>query len=143
MENNRTVLIVDDELPNIIALTHILKPDYDVSAVKSGEEAITAAAEFLPDVILLDIIMPDRDGYGVISELKSSEKTKDIPVIFITGLRDAQAEEKGLNLGAADYITKPFSPAVVKLRVRNQMKIIELKRELAAVKGSRGENSHV
>jgi len=134
MENNRSILIVDDEVPNIVALTHILKPEYNVLAVRNGEEAIEAAEHFLPDVILLDIIMPEMDGYDVIRVLKQLPKTKDIPVIFITGLCDAEAEAKGLILGAADYIAKPFSPAVVKLRVKNQMQIIEMKQELEAVR---------
>jgi len=134
MENKRNILIVDDEVPNIVALTHILKPDYEICAVRSGDEAIEAASQFLPDVILLDIIMPEMDGYDVIRILKQIKNTKDIPVIFITGLCDAEAEAKGLVLGAADYIAKPFSPAVVKLRVRNQMQIIEMKRELEDIR---------
>ena len=133
-ENKRNILIVDDELPNIVALTHILEDEYEISAVKSGEDAVRAATTLEPDIILLDIIMPDMDGYAVIETLKREEKTKAIPVIFITGLRDVGDEIKGLNLGAADYITKPFSPAVVKLRVRNQIEIIDLKRELESVK---------
>ena len=119
-----SVLIVDDEESNIIALTHILNPDYSVLTVKDGQDAIEVAEEFHPDIILLDVIMPEMNGYEVIRVLKSSKKTHDIPVIFITGLSSADDEEKGLNCGAADYISKPFSPAVVKLRVHNQIKIL-------------------
>ena len=119
-----SVLIVDDESSNIMALTHILSPDYTVYAAKSGQNAVTAAEKYLPDVILLDIIMPEMDGYAVMSVLKRSEKTQNIPVIFITGLRDADDEEKGLNMGAADYISKPFRPAIVRLRVNNQIKML-------------------
>jgi len=119
------VLIVDDENMNIMALTHILSPEYTVFAAKDGRNAIIAAKKHLPDVILLDIIMPDMNGHAVISELKKSEKTRDIPVIFISGLNNAADEEKGLTLGAADYISKPFRPAIVKLRVYNQVKIIK------------------
>ena len=137
MENKRCVLIVDDEIPNIVALSHILKPDYEICAVRNGQEAIDAAEHFLPDVILLDIIMPEMDGYDVIRVLKQLAPTKDIPVIFITGLCDAEAEAKGLILGAADYIAKPFSPAVVQLRVRNQMQIIEMRRELEVARGEK------
>ena len=118
------VLIVDDENTNIMALTHILSADYTVYAAKSGKKGIEAAEKYLPDVILLDIIMPEMDGYAVIAALKNNEKTKNIPVIFITGLSNADDEEKGLSLGASDYIGKPFSPAIVKLRVQNQIKII-------------------
>ncbi|MDR2580462.1 MAG: response regulator [Fibromonadaceae bacterium] len=119
------VLVVDDENNNIIALTSILKHEYTVYAAKDGQSAIEAAENCLPDIILLDIIMPDMDGYAVITAFKNSEKTKDIPVIFVTGLTSPEDEEKGLAFGVADYILKPFSPAIVKLRVRNQIKLLE------------------
>ena len=119
-----SVLIVDDENSNIIALTHILSPDYTVYAVNNGQDAITAANKYQPDVILLDIVMPEMDGHDVISVLKNSEKTHNIPIVFITGLCTHNDEEKGLALGAVDYICKPFDPAIVKLRVYNQVKIL-------------------
>ena len=119
-----SVLIVDDESLNIRAFTHILGPDYTLYAEKSGQGAVEAAKKLLPDVILLDIIMPEMDGYDVIKALKSSEKTKDIPVIFVSGLSDAIAEEKGLALGAADYISKPFSPEMVRRKVEKQIKCL-------------------
>jgi len=118
------VLIVDDERSNLLALTRILGQEYAVFAAKDGKDAIEVANEYLPDVILLDILMPDMDGYDVIAVLKASEMTRNIPVIFITGLNNADDEEKGLSLGAADYISKPFSPAIVRLRVRNQITLI-------------------
>jgi diguanylate cyclase (GGDEF)-like protein len=121
-ERNR-VLIIDDEKSNILALTNILSREYKVYVVIDPREAVETAERDLPDVILLDIIMPEMDGYGVIAALRKSEKTRDIPVIFITGLCDAESEEKGLILGAADYISKPFSPAIVRLRVANQMQL--------------------
>jgi diguanylate cyclase (GGDEF)-like protein len=124
-EKNNSVLIVDDENSNIMALTYILSPEYKVFAAKSGKNAIVAAEKHLPDIILLDIIMPEMDGYDVLSELKNSEKTMNIPVIFITGLSNSGDEEKGLALGASDYIIKPFSSSIVKLRVRNQIKMLE------------------
>jgi CheY-like chemotaxis protein len=126
MDNRKknSVLVVDDEDSNIMVLTHILEKEYSVFAVKDGQDAIEIAEEFLPDIILLDVIMPEMDGYEVITILKSSEKTQNIPVIFITGLNNPGDEEKGLTLGAADYISKPFSPAIVKLRVQNHMQII-------------------
>ncbi|MCL2102073.1 MAG: response regulator, partial [Fibromonadales bacterium] len=125
IEKKNSVLIVDDENSNIIALTHILNPEYIVYAAKNGANAIQAAEKYLPDVILLDIIMPEMDGYAVLANLRVSKKTQNIPVIFITGLSDAAEEEKGLALGVADYIAKPFSSAIVKLRLRNQMMLIE------------------
>jgi len=119
-----SVLIVDDDKANIIVLTHILTPEYIVYAAKNGQDAIEAAMEYLPDVVLLDILMPEMNGFEVISLLKADEKTKAIPVIFVTGLGEIENEEKGLALGAADYISKPFSHAIVRLRVRNQMQIL-------------------
>ena len=130
MDKKNSVLIVDDVAANINALLYILKSEYHMFTVNNGREAIKIAEKFLPDVILLDILMPEMDGYEVLSVLKNSEKTKDIPVIFITGLSDDESEEKGLKLGAVDYITKPFFPAIVKLRVYNQIQIINLRRDL-------------
>ncbi|MCL2188492.1 MAG: diguanylate cyclase [Defluviitaleaceae bacterium] len=123
-KKKHSILIVDDERLNISILRSILSADYTVYAAGDGQDAIETANNFLPDVILLDIIMPGMDGYDVIKALKKSEKTKNIPVIFITGLDKAEAEEKGLTLGAADYIAKPFVSAIVKLRVHNQIKLI-------------------
>ena len=125
-----SILIVDDNTSNIIALTHILGKENTIYAAKNGVNAIKAAEERLPDVILLDILMPEMDGYAVIASLKNSERTQNIPVIFITGLSEVGDEEKGLALGAADYISKPFSPAIVRLRVRNQLTIVEQMRTL-------------
>jgi len=119
-----SVLIVDDEPSNIMALTKILKSDYSICAVLNSLEAVDKAHEVIPDIILLDILMPDKDGFEIIAELKKSKKTRDIPVIFITGLDDEDAEMKGFELGAADYITKPFNPSIVKIRVNNQLNVV-------------------
>ena len=115
------ILIVDDENSNITALTHILRPDYTVYAAINGADALKAAEKFLPDVILLDIVMPDMDGYEVITKLKSSEKTKDIPVIFLTGNIDPADEAKGLSLGAVDYVMKPFLRGQLLKRVESHL----------------------
>ena len=120
-----SVLVVDDESANIMALTHILGPEYTIYAAKSGKSALSAAERHLPDLILLDILMPEMDGYAVLATLKESSRTQNIPVVFATALDTLGDEERGLALGAADYITKPFSPAIVRLRVRNQMKILD------------------
>ena len=119
-----SVLIVDDERSNIIALTRILNRDYTIYAAKNGSDAIEVANAYLPDVILLDILMPEMDGYEVFTALKDSDRTQHIPVIFITGLNGAEDEEKGLLWGAADYINKPFRTATVQLRVRCQIQIL-------------------
>jgi diguanylate cyclase (GGDEF)-like protein len=125
-----SILIVDDQNSNIMVLTQFLKPDYIIYSAKSGRKAINAAEKHQPDVILLDILMPEMDGYDVIEKLKSSEQTKNIPVIFISGFDNADDEEKGLSLGAADYISKPFNPAIIKLRVKNQ---IQLRNQLRTI----------
>ena len=128
-----SVLVVDDESMNIMTLTHILSPEYTVYAAKNGQDAIDAAEKHLPDVILLDILMPEMDGYEVITALKNSDKTVHIPVIFITTLSNTGNEEKGLVLGASDYITKPFSQAIVKLRIQNQIKILDQLRTIESL----------
>ena len=122
MDKN-SVLIIDDDKVNIITLTHILSDEYTVYGAKSGRDGIKLAEKYLPDVIILDILLPKMNGYEVFSVLKDSAKTRRIPVIFITGLSKPGYEEKGLALGAADYIIKPFSPDVVKLRIRNQIDV--------------------
>ena len=119
-----SVLIVDDEKSNIITLTRILGDEYTVKVANNGAYALKVAQSQKPELILLDILMPGMDGYEVMEKLRQTEETKDIPVIFISGLDSEEAEEKGLSLGAADYISKPFKPTVVKLRVYNQIQII-------------------
>jgi len=123
-EKKNTLLIVDDENANLKVLTHILGSEYTIFTATSGASAIDKAVEFMPDLILLDILMPDMDGYATLSKIKNSEAVRKIPVIFITGLDSEEDEEKGLSLDAADYITKPFSATIVKLRVRNQIQIV-------------------
>ncbi|MDR2972216.1 MAG: response regulator, partial [Bacteroidales bacterium] len=119
-----SILIVDDEPVNVTILTEILQPDYTIYTAKNGTYAVEAAEKHLPDIILLDIIMPDLDGYEVLSILKKSDKTGNIPVIFLTGLDDESNEKKGLALGAVDYINKPFKESIMKLRIHNQLKIV-------------------
>ena len=132
MDNSirNSVLIVDDEKSNILYLNSILSADYEIYTAKDGPRALELANEFVPDLILLDIIMPDMDGYEIIKALKSSDATKDIPVIFVTGLSGSAEESKGLILGAEDYIAKPFNDEIVRLRVRNQIKIVNQMRAI-------------
>lgn len=119
-----SVLIVDDDTENIVALTDMLGQDYTVYAAINGQDAVWIAKEYLPDVILLDILMPDIDGYETLALLRHDEDTQHIPVIFVTSLCGAEHEEKGLGLGASDYITKPYKPSIVKLRIQNQIKTV-------------------
>ena len=123
--SNFTVMIIDDAKTNIDILVETLRSDYEISVAMDGKAALEAIAEDKPDLILLDISMPKMDGYEVCKRLKAGESTKDIPVIFITAMAEERNEAKGLALGAVDYITKPFSPGLVKSRVHNQL---ELKR---------------
>ena len=119
-----SILLVDDEEIVIESLKQILKSEYALTTAMDGKSAIEAAEKVKPDIILLDIIMPGMDGYAVISALKKSKKTRDIPIIIITALNSYEDEEKGLALGATDYISKPFSPLIVRLRIRNQINML-------------------
>ena len=125
-EERQKVLIVDDQPGNVQILVQTLSEGLKLIAARSGEKALLLARrEPQPDLILLDVMMPEMDGYEVCARLKADEATKEIPVIFITGLSDAEDEAKGLGLGAVDYITKPINPDLVRARVRNHL---ELKR---------------
>jgi len=119
-----TILVVDDDPGNIRVLSSLLKDDCRVLIAKSGNSAIDIAHHSAPHLILLDIVMPDMDGFEIIKQLKQSIKTQNIPIIFITGLNSDASEEQGLNLGACDYIHKPFHFGVVKARINNQLEIL-------------------
>lgn len=117
-----SVLVVDDIPNNIILLGAILKDLYLVKVANSGEQAIRIAHSCQPpDLILLDVMMPDMDGYEVCRQLKDDAATRDMPVVFLTARTEVEDEKYGLELGAVDYITKPFSPAIVLARVQNQL----------------------
>lgn len=117
------ILIVDDIPANIKSLNAILADDYNVIFATDWRKGLELAGRMSPDIILLDIMMPDMDGYEICRRLKSDSETMEIPVIFITALDSAADEEKGLSFGAADYITKPFRPVIVRLRVRNHLQL--------------------
>jgi len=117
------ILVVDDESSNIIMLTKTLSYEYTIRAAINGQDAIKTAEKHLPDLILLDVVMPGMDGYAVITELKNSDKTKDIPVIFLTAMTNPENETKGLKLGAVDYIFKPFSPELLLSRVQLHLRL--------------------
>jgi putative two-component system response regulator len=112
------VLIVDDEPGNIKILSTVLAGDYALSVATNGKQAIEVAKVQSPDIVLLDMIMPEMDGIEVCEALKADEQTRDIPVIFVTSMSDTVNEERGLDAGACDYITKPISPPIVKARVK-------------------------
>jgi putative two-component system response regulator len=117
-----TILVVDDTPDNLILMSSLLKNDYKVKIANGGEKALRiASSESPPDLILLDIMMPDMDGYEVCNRLKHEPKTINIPVIFLTAKNEMEDEKKGLELGAVDYITKPISPPIVMARVKNHL----------------------
>lgn len=124
------VLIVDDSATNRQMLGDLLKPDYAVLLAKNGEEGMDLAQMHRPDVILLDVMMPEVDGYEVLRRLKEDERTSSICVVFITGQDSPEEEERGLNEGASDYVTKPFHPTVVKARVALHMQVVRQRRML-------------
>lgn len=116
------VLIVDDSPDNIRVLMETLKGNYAIQVALDGEEALKAAmSETMPDIILLDIVMPGIDGYEVCRRLKQDPRTRTIPVLFVTGMSEVEDETKGLELGAVDYIAKPFSPPIIQARVRTHL----------------------
>lgn len=122
--SDKTVLIVDDTPQNLSILGELLQPLYRVRAANSGERALAIArSELQPDIILLDVMMPGMDGYEVIRQLKQDEVTRGIPVIFVTALTESSEEQRGLALGAVDYITKPFNPEIVLARVKSQLEL--------------------
>jgi len=130
------ILVVDDIEVNRIILQEILQDSYEVEEAENGFEAISKIMDtkHLPDMVLLDIMMPEMDGYEVLSIIKSNPLTLNIPVIFISAADESMSELKGLKLGAIDYITKPFEPESVRLRVNNYMELtryrIQLEQEI-------------
>ncbi|MES0490686.1 MAG: HD domain-containing phosphohydrolase [Leptospirales bacterium] len=130
-KNQKTILVVDDASENIDVLTEILSPEYRIKAATNGERALKISAfENTPDLILLDIMMPDMDGYEVCRILKSDPRTKNLPVIFVTAKGEVTDEAQGFELGAVDYITKPVNPALVRARVQTQIALYDQNRTL-------------
>jgi putative two-component system response regulator len=125
METTRqTILAIDDSADNLALLSSLLKGSYKVRAAISGEAALEALAkDDKPDLILLDVMMPGMDGYEVCARLKRDSSTRGIPVIFLTARADAADEAKGLELGAVDYVAKPFSPSIVLARIATHLQL--------------------
>lgn len=126
-----TVLVVDDDRLNRLMLAEVLQGECRVVLAKDGPSALQRArCEAEIDLVLLDVAMPDMSGYDVLRELQSNERTASIPVIFITGQSEQEHEEQGLLLGAVDYLVKPVRPAIVRARVRNQIRLVSQRKEL-------------
>jgi len=128
--SQETILVVDDAPENIDVLSGILSGIYKIKAATSGEKALKIAFANAPDLILLDIMMPDMDGLEVIRKLKEDPRTKNIPVIFVTAKGEVADEALGFELGAVDYITKPVSPPIVLARVQAQLALYDQNRTL-------------
>src|SRR5690348_3187065 len=125
-DQKQTVLVVDDTPSNIQIVNSILKDVYKVRIATNGAKALELVKVAPPpNLILLDVMMPDMDGYEVCTRLKLDPKTRDIPVIFLTGQTEIEDETRGFDVGAVDYIHKPFSPAVVKARVQTHLALRE------------------
>lgn len=119
-----TILVVDDTPDNLALMSALLRDDYKVKVANQGEKALRIAGSTTPpDLILLDVMMPQMDGYEVCRRLKADAKTRDIPVIFLTAKTEVEDEQKGLALGAADYIAKPISPPILRARVSTQLSL--------------------
>ncbi len=124
------VLVADDDIVNRQVLAELLKPEHTVLLAKNGEQALERAARHLPDLILLDVVMPDMDGYEVLRRLRADAQTAHITVIFISGLGRPEDEANGLKMGAADYISKPFNETVVMARVATHLQMVRQRRML-------------
>src|SRR6201995_932777 len=131
-DDRKTVLLVDDAPANIQVVNSILKDIYKIRIATNGAKALELAnATPPPDLILLDVMMPEMDGYEVCTRLKRDSQTRDIPVIFLTGQTEIEDETRGFEVGAVDYIHKPFSPAVVMARVQTHLVLRGIREQLA------------
>jgi len=129
----KTLLLVDDAPANIQIANSILKDTYKIRIATNGAKALELAnVTPLPDLILLDVMMPEMDGYEVCTRLKIAAETRDIPVIFLTGQTEIEDETRGFEVGAVDYIHKPLSPAIVKARVQTHLMLRGIRKQLAS-----------
>ena len=128
-----TILIVDDMQVDLALLSAILQDEYNIKTTKSAKEGMEILSDGGIDLILLDVVMPEMDGYEMCSLLKKDEKTKNIPVIFVTGSSSEEDEEKGFELGAVDYILKPFKPTTIKNRVKTHINLRQRQNELETI----------
>jgi len=124
------VLVVDDNATNIDLLVNTLKADYRLGIAKNGQKALEYIGKQKPDLVLLDIMMPEMDGFEVCNRLKADPETAAIPIIFITAMAETNHKTKGFELGAVDYITKPFQAAEVKARIRTHLSLEEMRHQL-------------
>jgi PleD family two-component response regulator len=137
MHNNsrKKILVIDDTIDHIKLLISQLEDLYDVYFAKSGKQALEILPGSQPDLILLDITMPEMDGFEVCKKIKAHDSWKEIPVIFISARGQEDDETNGLELGAIDYITKPFTPAIIRARIKNHLQLRDAMRELERLYG--------
>ena len=124
------VLIVDDNATNIDLLVDTLKAEYRLGVAKNGSKALEYAAKHKPDIVLLDIMMPEMNGYEVCTRLKANPETASIPIVFITAMSETVNKTRGFELGAVDYITKPFHAAEVKARIQTHLSLEQMRLQL-------------
>ena len=129
----KKILMIDDARLNLATAREVLEDDYELYEATSAKQGMKILEEILPDLILLDIIMPDIDGYEMIAQLKTSRRLKSIPVIFLTAVADPVSEVKGFNLGAVDFITKPFVAPVMKRRIATQLELYSYQNQLEKI----------
>jgi len=131
LPSSHTVLIIDDTPDNIDVIAGILRPFYKLKAATNGERGLSIARSMpAPDIILLDVMMPDMDGYEVLRRLQTDPVTRSIPVIIVSALSEHEDEYKGLEMGAVDYITKPVAPRIVEARIRTHLSLHRASKEL-------------
>ncbi len=130
MNNKQRVLVVDDEKINLKVISDILRSEVEVVLAKNARQGIRKALDYKPDLILMDVVMSDMNGFSAMEVLAKNPLTADIPVIFITGLNNAADEERGLSLGASDYIYKPFNAAIVRARVNLHLQLVRQRKML-------------
>ena len=140
MIKRNKLLLVDDDASCLMEMIGIFKKDYELSTAKNGKSAIERAALSQPDLIILDVFMPEMSGFDVIIKLKELEETKDIPVVFASGAEGNNDERRGLELGAIDYIRKPLDETIVTLRIKNHIDTINLLKDKEdAIKELKGD----
>src|SRR5574343_1256700 len=128
----QTILIIDDMPENLMVLSELLQPNFQVRVATSGAKALRIIGQpKYPDLILLDVMMPDIDGYQVFAKLRDDSATRSIPVIFVTAMDSVDSELQALDAGAVDYITKPIVPQIVLARIRTQLELIPARDRLS------------
>ena len=136
-ETKHIILVVDDEPTNVAILNAMLNTQYKIKVALCGKDAIKIASTApYPDLILLDVVMDDMDGFEVCKILKQQSITSDIPVVFVTALSDVKTNRKGIELGAVDFFSKPFSAPIIQKRIENHLKLIQQTRQIAMMNSS-------